>query len=448
MCVVLVALLAGFAGLIRSHDANARRALDDRFETRAALTASFAWNFVEDMASREVSQAERLLAGETVDQASFESVVAAFAFEAAVLLDDTGRLLQVWPAKPELLGRDMTGTYEHLGAALAGSTGVSEMVPSAAQGMPITAVAVPFESSAGRRVLSGAFSPVASPLGAYLKSVVPVRGGTAFLIDRSGHVLTGEDDAVGSEVTDLGPGIHQVGAGKERVTAAVADVPGSPWRVVLAAPSDGLYAPVSGSGLFSWVLWLAFAIAGGLAIVLFVHLGRARSHAATTARTDVLTGLLNRRAMHEALHQAAAIATRHDLPLAALMIDIDHFKAINDTHGHDVGDIVLKATALALLQSTRAGDTVGRWGGEEFLVVLPHTDRDAALAVAERVRAQVAGESAAGDGPAVTVSIGVGLYDPDDPRLLGDADAALYAAKGRGRDRVEVRSDPVLSGAG
>ncbi|MEX0657522.1 MAG: hypothetical protein WD080_00145 [Egibacteraceae bacterium] len=181
VAVTVLVLLACFALLIQRTEGDERRALEDRFEARAGLTASFVSSFIKDLAGRERDQATRLLAGPQVDQASFEAVVQSFGFDAAVLLDRDGRLLQVWPAKPELLGRDMTVEYAHLRDAVAGSIGVSQSVPSAANQVAITAVAVPYDTAVGRRVFSGAFSPTATPLGVYLDSVVPVRGGFAYL---------------------------------------------------------------------------------------------------------------------------------------------------------------------------------------------------------------------------------------------------------------------------
>lgn len=286
--------------------------------------------------------------------------------------------------------------------------------------------------------------------------MVPVSGGSTYLIDRSGEVLAGGSGAAidSGYLKDLSVGITEFKSDTERVTAAVADVPGSPWRVVLVASSAGLYAPVAAETLSPWVLWVALAACGCLVVVLFVRLGRARAEAALTARTDSLTGLANRRAMQEVLTKTASLAARHRVPLGALMIDIDRFKIINDTHGHDAGDVVLRSVAVALAGATRESDYAGRWGGEEFLVLLPHTDHLAALTVAERIRDAIATTvcSQDGGGYPVTVSIGVGVLDHGDAsRLIGEADAALFAAKANGRNRVEISSlsldacDPVTS---
>ena len=155
------------------------------------------------------------------------------------------------------------------------------------------------------------------------------------------------------------------------------------------------------------------------------------------SRVDGLTGLYNRRHIDEQLGKEILTAERHGQPLAVLMLDIDHFKRVNDVDGHPAGDQVLRQFADRLTEATRAGDTVGRWGGEEFIVIAPHTDLDGALGLGERIRAAVADdEMVAGDHTiAVTVSIGCGI-GPAGGRLVERADAALYRSKSEGRNRV------------
>jgi diguanylate cyclase (GGDEF)-like protein len=156
----------------------------------------------------------------------------------------------------------------------------------------------------------------------------------------------------------------------------------------------------------------------------------------TLADHDGMTGLLNHRAFHEHLEREFARAERSGGSLCLLMIDVDHFKSINDRYGHVVGDEILQVVAQAIAGVIRAGDVLGRIGGEEFCVALPETEREVARVVAERVRAAVA----AIEVPAsVTVSVGLGvLASGDDGRvaLLQSADLALYEAKHLGRDRV------------
>jgi two-component system, cell cycle response regulator len=154
---------------------------------------------------------------------------------------------------------------------------------------------------------------------------------------------------------------------------------------------------------------------------------------------DTLTGLANRRYILTQLGAQVSGARRHERPLSVAILDIDHFKAVNDTHGHDAGDRVLVAVATALAGHLRAEDQLGRLGGEEFLAVLPDTDAAAAQRVAEKLRCEVANAVIEHDGLrlAVTVSIGVATWAGESQeQLLRRADVALYAAKAAGRDRA------------
>jgi diguanylate cyclase (GGDEF)-like protein len=171
------------------------------------------------------------------------------------------------------------------------------------------------------------------------------------------------------------------------------------------------------------------------------ELAVANRRLANAALTDLLTGLPNRRSAMDQLEQAWAAATRSGSPLALMVIDIDHFKHINDTFGHASGDIVLREAAHSLRASARREDSVCRIGGEEFLVICPHTDLPAAMLSAERLRAQLEahqipiGESQQGITSSIGVSVrGAGTADID--ALVSAADQALYRAKKSGRNRV------------
>ena len=161
------------------------------------------------------------------------------------------------------------------------------------------------------------------------------------------------------------------------------------------------------------------------------------------AFTDPLTGLDNRRSMMRRLSAAISGARRHGRPLAGAMLDLDHFKTINDTHGHDVGDAVLIMVAQRLTERLRKEDVVGRLGGEEFFVLLPDSDHAAADAAVEALRHAVADAplQAAGRAIEITVSAGVASWTGEDGEdLIRRADTALYAAKAAGRNAV--RSAP------
>ena len=163
------------------------------------------------------------------------------------------------------------------------------------------------------------------------------------------------------------------------------------------------------------------------------------------ASRDSLTQCWNRRMIDELFDSTLAEARRKETPLCVMMVDIDHFKAINDTYGHAIGDSALQHMVAILNQNLREYDQVGRYGGEEFIVVLPTTDRDSAWGIAERVRSAVEYQPTIlkdGREISMTVSIGLALFDPQrDPdrrSLMERADQALYKAKRSGRNRIIV----------
>ena len=173
---------------------------------------------------------------------------------------------------------------------------------------------------------------------------------------------------------------------------------------------------------------------------LLVMIGQLVSAASIDGTTGVLAGDTWRARAARALLDAG----HHS---ALLMIDLDHFKQVNDAHGHPVGDRVLAAAADAIRAEVRDGDLVGRLGGDEFAVLMSHTDRASAVAAADRIRARVAGLRVTVETPygpvtasGLTVSIGGALcMGPDFAALLWDADAALYDAKRGGRNRCSIR---------
>ncbi|WP_116090047.1 GGDEF domain-containing protein [Sphingomonas crusticola] len=186
---------------------------------------------------------------------------------------------------------------------------------------------------------------------------------------------------------------------------------------------------------------------GGEDLVGELLTGVARASAATAARIttltdaagkDMLTGLLNRRGFTD----VAAHTLRADATSAIALLDLDHFKAINDRFGHDEGDRVLTAFARRLEAGLRKGDSAARWGGEEFAILMPETDLEDATAIIERLRLLLSLDNiSAADSPALTFSCGVTAlqgYQSFDAALV-KADQALYAAKRGGRDRVERR---------
>ncbi len=173
-----------------------------------------------------------------------------------------------------------------------------------------------------------------------------------------------------------------------------------------------------------------------------------------SAATDSLTEALTRRAFRQDAEQLISLALRHQHDLSCLVLDIDHFKSVNDTHGHAAGDAVLKAVAATCKAALRTGDLFGRLGGEEFAIVLPHVNREGAAAAAEKIRALIASQDIEGDfgSLGVTASFGVStltLVAKDIETLLAQADAAMYQAKHDGRNRcVSWTSLPAGHGTG
>jgi two-component system cell cycle response regulator len=164
------------------------------------------------------------------------------------------------------------------------------------------------------------------------------------------------------------------------------------------------------------------------------------------ALTDSLTGVPNRRAVEEWATRQLSGAARHGFPVWIAMADLDHFKTINDTYGHEAGDIVLKKIAEIIRTNTRSSNICGRIGGEEFIIVLAHVNKQSVHTAIEKIREQCENEKLtfAGRCVGVTASFGIagfhGQKSPEFGQLLRDADAALYRAKRNGRNRIEFAS--------
>ena len=181
------------------------------------------------------------------------------------------------------------------------------------------------------------------------------------------------------------------------------------------------------------------AVASAIAVTAFGYMiGRSTDVLRQLATTDPLTNLLNRRAIENRLESEWQRARRYGLPLSLLMIDLDGFKRVNDLGGHAAGDRVLRAAATAIRSTLRGSDYGARWGGDEFMILAPHTTRNAAAQLAERVSRRI-GQHGWTDPLATTASIGIvtlerGEFEDVEPSYLVDeADRALYAAKDTSR---------------
>ena len=194
-------------------------------------------------------------------------------------------------------------------------------------------------------------------------------------------------------------------------------------------------------GLAASVVFLSFVCSSARLLVTQNRLVQLKDALRREASRDGLTGLWNRKAIFEILDRELLRAERDQQPVGLIMIDVDHFKAINDTRGHAAGDAVLRIIASGIASVVRPYDSVGRYGGEEFLIVAPGCDLPEAAELAERVRSHVAGCSIVVGGSSVSVSLSLGVATgiaaAEADKLLQAADLALYQAKNAGRNRVE-----------
>ena len=165
-------------------------------------------------------------------------------------------------------------------------------------------------------------------------------------------------------------------------------------------------------------------------------------HLRELAHTDMLTGTMNRYSIEHQVQMALVNAQRYEQPLSLLLFDIDHFKRVNDTLGHEVGDQVLKRLVNCVEDKLREGDQLGRWGGEEFLVLVPNTHSQDTMVLAERLRGAIEATDFELE-QAITVSIGVAEWRLEDSlkSLVERADRAMYKAKHSGRNRVCLASE-------
>ena len=452
--MVMLALTAGSAASLWNSQERNQGQIEQRFVARTDLAADFVATYAEQLMQREHDAALATLAA---SGESFDAVVASFGFPAALLIDDRRRVLAVAPSKPDIIGTDLVGRYPHLQTALAGQRAVSPVVPSAATGEPIVAFAVPFETLSGRRVFSGAYALRRTPLKSYLDALTSLPGAHVYLVDQAGEILTnagpidqiGQLSAVQPQVASAAP--HRAAGVAGESFFVVSPVAGTPWRVITTVPTSALLAPVQGPARYvPWiVLVLLVGTAFGICALMYRllqnrdHLSVANERLDTLARTDVLTGVRNRRATTTEAARLFDRMQRERQALAVLMIDVDHFKRVNDTFGHAAGDAVLIEVATRLRCTLRTHDIIGRWGGEEFVVLLPNTDHTAAAAIANRLRSAVAEVTIAagsgGDDITVTVSVGSASSLKSGPEVLfAAADRALYLAKNEGRNLVRT----------
>ena len=291
-CAWLVIAISTLTG-VRATETSARADLNTRTDLRASIAARFVASYVDELFTREQVQADVSLAGSSVSQEQLDQAVKSLRFDAAVLLDADGRVLRVYPESPALIGTDLSQKYEHLRVGLTGTRALSTVVPSAVTGRPIVAFALPFETSAGRRVFSGGFDPATTPLASFLRNATPLVPNRAAVLDvRGGVVATNTVAGSPTKVAVSDAALSKVLAnGKPDVVFAhgreffVVDQPvaNTPWRMVLAVPTKALYSPLRTGALalrgLAGLVLLASLTIGCLIIRL-----SARSREAAAAR--------------------------------------------------------------------------------------------------------------------------------------------------------------------
>lgn len=213
------------------------------------------------------------------------------------------------------------------------------------------------------------------------------------------------------------------------------------WLLLVEQMEDPAEARIAKTLMGNLALSLVITVV--VLVLVNLTIGRYQRKLEEMATTDKLTGVANRQVFDMLFNQAFKYAKRRGGPLSAIMLDLDHFKQVNDTYGHQAGDVVLKATAQTVKRLVRDSDIVCRWGGEEFFVLLPDCDQVQAVAVAEKIRNTLEtqkGVSYGAQSISVTASFGVAELLPGDAKvdLIRRVDNALYIAKEKGRNSVEL----------
>jgi len=253
------------------------------------------------------------------------------------------------------------------------------------------------------------------------------------------HFMEGLRDQAAS-ILDARNGSFEYVSGGQTHLLNVRYIPELKWFLFVDKSEDGALAGIRRTLYINLAVCLAVTLL--VVFITGVALTRYQKRVEEMATTDKLTGLLNRQTLDALFQQAISLVRRGDKPLVVVLADIDHFKAINDRHGHLVGDEVLKRLAICLRQSLRTSDTVCRWGGEEFLMILKDCDQEAGVALAEKLRLAVEADPELRTlvPSGVTASFGVAQLALDESveSLVGRADKALYEAKLTGRNCVRV----------
>ncbi|GAA0566586.1 hypothetical protein GCM10010172_58020 [Paractinoplanes ferrugineus] len=282
--LVWMLLVTVGTGLLLWQQGHSRQAVAQRFDSGVRALGDFMSSIAADQLLRERIQAETWLAAPEVSAHDFQLVVGGFGYPSAVLLDSTGRVLRNYPAEPSLVGRDLAARYAHLRAAVDGRPTVSAVVPNAARGLPVVAFAVPFTTSSGRRVLSGAIPVRASPLAPYLAGALALTDAQVQLTDTRGDIVAATETfgnaepRLADENGRLATALNRRPGGRYRADGtwwhySSADIAGTPWRGSATIRESDLYASLVANEIAGRAA-LAGAALVGLAVVAAV--GRTR----------------------------------------------------------------------------------------------------------------------------------------------------------------------------
>ena len=461
IAAVLVALTGGLAWVLVQAQSQARDRHLDRFVERTERTADYTARAI-GTTGYVVKEYRRLFGGPAKGlQDALVGFVGNLPTPFTYVTDGKGRVLAALPQPPKG-GRVRLDPRLRL-RDLSARTGNVKFVAKT----PVLAQQSAFEARFGPRVIiaSIGLDELQQFVSGYLASAPAVKGASAYLIDGKGRVLVGlgkEKPAERLRDPDVLAAARHGGSsvrdGRHFVAARVAS---SEWSVVFAASEKALFATVSGrEATLTWVVFGAFCLTLLLAMALCAGMLRTSSElAASTEREhaarqlayerlhDALTDLPNRALFLDRLELALGGVTRNDTSVAVMFFDIDGFKRINDSLGHASGDDLLRAIARRLRGAMRPGDSLSRFGGDEFLVLCTVQDQDEALGIARRLQAAVEQPIRLGDREIhVTACAGVAVRSARDiptdaSSLVADADSAMYRAKRSGRNAISVFDD-------
>jgi|SRR5579871_776798 len=446
--IAVMVVLAAMAYAIVASRADALGNVKQRFDSRAQASAEVVGSYLADLTHRTVTVARRYFETRP-DALDLPMASAALGLSDAEILGE-GRVLAVSSPRA-LLALTSGETAELLADAAAGRAAVTGVLPG--HDSRLIAIAVPF-GPAGTRVLLATLAVSASPLGTYLKRAWPMRAHQAVLVDQSGQVISADPPLRTAELGSALPALARALSGRADGEFAgptatsyyvEAAVPDTPWHLVLAEPEPLLFASDDvWSGTVPWIAFGAMAALSLALLFIFLRALAARLKLQSSwarmeleAHTDALTGLFNRRQLEATLRQLRRAGT----PYSLLMIDLDGFKQVNDHYGHAAGDEVLRQVANQMRLVLRDTDLLGRWGGDEFLAVLPGAGPLDAGATATRLQKAVMalGPSGNGDLPPISLSIGSASTAPNVD-VLAEADRALYEAKASRTREPALRS--------